>query len=251
GAGHFYYPVLYFVKLPVGFVLLTLTAFFIWFRKRAKKIVPEHLWKDFKYFLRQPLAFLLLVFMGLYAIPAFSTKLQLGVRYVLPLIFAITLLTAKFIDNYWDGKIFGARKAKYFFSAALFTMVVSVLISFPYYLSYYNFLLGGTANGYTIATDSNYDWGCQDIKKLAVWMQENDVHNLYADIPYASYPLVYYLGDNYQSYDISKQPLPPSGSLIAMSTSEYQFDRGDSKVKIIEKNLVTRLGTTVFVFRVP
>jgi hypothetical protein len=39
------------------------------------------------------------------------------------------------------------------------------VFSYPNYLSYYNELAGGTANGYTIATDSNYDWG-QDLGRL-------------------------------------------------------------------------------------
>lgn len=251
GAGLLYYPVLYFVKLTVGFVLLTLAGLFLWLWKRAQKIAPRELLRDFQKFLDRPLAFLLWVFLVLYAIPAFQTTLQLGLRYILPMIFAITLLTAKFIDNYWEKKISGKLKAKYLFGAAMATMVISVGLAFPYYLSYYNFLVGGTANGYTIATDSNYDWGCQDINRLASWVKEKGIKKIYVDIPGTSYPFVYYLGNHFQNYDITTQPLPPAGSLIAISAAEYEFDRENSKVKLIEKNLVTRLGMTVFVFRVP
>jgi len=255
GAGLAYFPVLFLAKLSVGFLLLVLGGLFVWIYniyKRTKKDSWNRTAENFKRFLNSSYAFsfLLLVFIGLYAIPAFSSKLQLGIRYILPIIFAITLLTAKFIDNFWDGKIWKRWKTKYIFAAAMFFMAESVLFSFPYYISYYNFLAGGTANGYNIATDSNYDWGGQDIQKLASWVKDNNIGYVYVDMPGVSYPLEYYLGNNYQNYDVTTQPLPPSGSLVVMSVSKYQFNRSNSQVKNLESNLVARLGTTIFVFRV-
>ena len=58
--------------------------------------------------------------------------------------------------------------------AMLAIMLTSTIISFPHYLSYYNISIGGTNNGYKIATDSNYDWG-QDIKRLGKFVHDSNI----------------------------------------------------------------------------
>ncbi len=251
GAGPIYFPVMFVAKLSAGFLILTFTGALVWLFAKLKKDGRRRWREDFKKFLQIPLSFLLLVFIVLYSYLAFTDKLQLGIRYILPIIFAITLLVARFMDNYWDGKIFRNIKTKYLFLVTMIAIVLSVIFSFPNYLGYYNIFVGGTANGYNIATDSNYDWGVQDIPKLAAWLKKNNVDHIYADLPGTSYPLEYYLGNNYQNYNVMQQPLPPSGSLVAISAEEYQFDRGNSRVKILGSHLVARFGTSIFVFRVP
>ncbi len=250
GAGLTYFSVLFMTKLSVGLLLLFFAGLFAWLYGRIKKLPLRQFSEDFKKFLSAPFAFLLIVFSGLYAVPALNSKLQLGIRYILPIIFALTLLTARFLDNYWNIRVFKNLQLKYFFFSAMSAAVLATLFSFPYYISYYNILGGGTANGYNIATDSNYDWGTQDMTKMAYWIRQNNIKNIYVDIPSSSYPLQYYLGSDYYSYDINTQPLPPSGSLVAMSVTEYQFDRDNNQLKILENKLVARLGTTILVFRV-
>jgi hypothetical protein len=51
----------------------------------------------------------------------------------------------------------------------LFWFLFESLSSAPNFLSYFNEFGGGTANGYHIVTDSNYDWG-QDLSRLHVWL---------------------------------------------------------------------------------
>ena len=67
--------------------------------------------------------------------------------------------------RFLNEKIFKKIKMAHIALVLLTIMLISTIISFPHYLSYYNILAGGTDNGYKIATDSNYDWG-QDIKRL-------------------------------------------------------------------------------------
>ncbi|GAG35766.1 unnamed protein product, partial [marine sediment metagenome] len=55
--------------------------------------------------------------------------------------------------------------------------VVSSIVAFPHYISYYNELVCGSKNGYQYATDSNYDWG-QDLKRLAQFVEKNDIQKI-------------------------------------------------------------------------
>jgi hypothetical protein len=44
----------------------------------------------------------------------------------------------------------------------------------PHYLSFFNVVAGGPANGQRIAVDSNIDWG-QDLLRLQRWLDEYEV----------------------------------------------------------------------------
>src|SRR5690606_36664665 len=56
-------------------------------------------------------------------------------------------------------------------------LVILALWIHPHYLSYFNFAVGGPANGYRVLTDSNVDWG-QDLLRLRAWMDEHDVERI-------------------------------------------------------------------------
>jgi len=135
--------------------------------------------------------------------------------------------------------------------------IFSVIHSFPYYLQYYNIFAGGTDNGYKVATDSNYDWGGSDVKRLADWMRRNDVHEIYTQI-FADVPLKYYLGEGQKPFNLQNEgKLPPSGSYIAVSNYEYMNNvystdiPPERKYTILENNLVARVGKTIFIYRIP
>lgn len=55
----------------------------------------------------------------------------------------------------------------------IFWNVVISFRAYPWYISYFNELIGGTKNGWKYFTDSNIDWG-QGLKNLGVWVKEND-----------------------------------------------------------------------------
>jgi hypothetical protein len=56
-------------------------------------------------------------------------------------------------------------------------LVWSAIAIHPHYLSYFNALAGGPANGYRVLVDSNLDWG-QDLLRLQAWMAEHEVAQL-------------------------------------------------------------------------
>jgi hypothetical protein len=138
-------------------------------------------------------------------------------------------------------------------------IILSSLFTFPYYLSYYNELAGGTFFGYKIATDSNYDWG-QDLKRLKNWVDKN----LPADGRVA---LDYFGGGNPQYYLKEKfvpwhslSAEPPAGTWFAISATfrEQAFAKPvkgwtvnpeDSYLWLKTKKPVSRAGTSIFIYK--
>jgi len=134
-------------------------------------------------------------------------------------------------------------------------IITSWILTWPYFLSYYNILAGGTSEGYKIATDSNYDWAGQDVKRFGKWVKDNKIEKIYTHI-FSNVSLEHYLGEAYQPFNIRYDPLPPKGSLLAVSSFELQNINYDKELPESQKyfqfedDLITRIGTTIFVFQV-
>jgi hypothetical protein len=265
GAGIGYFPILYLAKLSPGFHLFSILSlvlvFFSFFKKKKKLKIRKRLTS----FLSNPLALLLWTIIAFYMFITLRSTFQIGLRHIMPVILAAAMLTGKGVDSFWEYKIRLSSgilprlslNIKHLFLAVSILMLVSVIFSFPYYLEYYNIFAGGTDNGYKIATDSNYDWGGSDVKRLADWMRRNDVHEIYTQI-FADVPLKYYLGEGQKPFNLQNEgKLPPSGSYIAVSNYEYMNNvystdiPPERKYTILENNLVARVGKTIFIYRIP
>jgi hypothetical protein len=254
GAGSWYFPVLYFTKLSLGFLLFSFAALFFFARKifRDKKKISVR----FREFASNPFGLFLFVFAYLYMVVTLSSTFQIGLRHIMPVIMAAAVFTGRSVDLSWEQKICKKIVLKQVFMIVAALMTVSVFCAFPYYLSYYNLLAGGTANGYKVATDSNYDWGGSDVRRLGKWMQENNEKEIYTDF-FADVKLSYYLGDGQHNFNIEDGWMPPSGSLIAVSNYKYMNNTysfwlpAEKKYTILKDHLVARPGPTIFVFRAP
>lgn len=261
GAGYWYFPILYLTKLPLPFLaietILLLLVIYSFCHMAIKLIKKETtLREQFKNHRKlSALSAILAVFIVIYAKNAIAGRLNIGLRHFMPVIFASALLTAMGTQAYWNKIICKNFKVKYAILGLSVIMTISVLMSFPHYLSYYNIIGGGTNNGYKIATDSNYDWG-QDIKRLGGWMKENKAEKIYTDIFSLNAPK-YYLGENYRGFNIKYDNLPPSGSYIAVSAMNYQNNihdgsiASDKKYSILKDSLIGRAGKSIFIFKIP
>jgi 4-amino-4-deoxy-L-arabinose transferase-like glycosyltransferase len=257
GAGWKYWPVLYFTKLSLGLHFFTLLAlllmiFGLFAGKRKIK-------QKFSDFFSNPLSILLLVFIFCYMAVTLRSTFQIGLRHIMPVILVLSLLTGKGVDKFWEFPLTRrlSFRVKHLFAIVAFLMLTSVFCSFPYYLEYYNILGGGTDSGYKIATDSNYDWGGSDVRRLAKWAKDNNVNEIYTQM-FADVPLRYYLGNGQKYFNLQDEGhLPPSGSYLAVSVFEYMnnlyawYIPPEHKYKILENNLVARIGKTIFVYKVP
>src|SRR3989338_2419452 len=250
GAGRLYFPVLYLTKLPLPFHILTLLSLALFLILLSKRILKKEFWLKLSI-----LDLLLFVFVAIYSYKSISSNLNIGLRHFMPVVFAVSVLTARGTAVFWNEKIFKKIKMAHLAFLLLTIVFISTIISFPHYLSYYNIVAGGTNNGYKIATDSNYDWG-QDIKRLGKWVSDNNIEKIYTHL-FSANKLDYYLNDKNKWFNLEYDDLPPSGSYLAVSAQELQnniYDRNLPEIKKysqLKNNLVARAGKSIFIFKIP
>jgi len=140
-----------------------------------------------------------------------TCRVQIGVRYMLPLIALGTVGLAAAVVQSWQS--FRAVWPKWLLAAAagvgVAWSVAAAVVVWPNGLCYTNELWGGTERGYLCLSDSNYDWG-QGLKELAIWHEQNGAP---LDVCYfGSDPDIHKLG--IRALTLEKMPLEgPDGML--------------------------------------
>lgn len=133
-------------------------------------------------------------------------RVQIGIRLVLPVIAFFIVGAAGAAANMIAATQSGWRRrlAAVAVAGCVFWTAAASVIVWPNALCYVNELWGGTAEGYKLLSDSNYDWG-QGIGELRDWQQRNGIKNLD----------VWYFGTD---PDRLKGPF----HLVSMSDSDFQ-----------------------------
>ncbi len=255
GAGLAYFPVLFFTKESLGFLIFLFLAILLSVRNLFKN---RHLKKSFVNFFKNPFNVTCLSFILVYALFSLTLRLNIGLRHIFPITFLVCVLVAREISKWLplDISIFKRPvKLSLIFFPVFILIIGSWALAFPHYLSFYNLIGGGTEEGYEIATDSNYDWGGQDVKRLGKWVKDNKIEKIYTHI-FTNIPLKYYLGEANIPYNIKYDPLPPPDSYLAVSSFEMQninYDEGlpeSKKYFQFKDDLIKRVGPGIFVFKI-
>lgn len=152
----YYFPVVFFYKTPLPFLILALWGAAL-LRTRAHVALAL-----------MPLAILAI---------AMTSSINIGVRHILPMYAPLAVLAAYGAVEIWmrTRDAFG-RVA---FAALLAWLFVGVAVSHPDYLAWFNEL--AQPNPAHIAVDSNLDWG-QDTLRLARVVREMGVDALHVDV---------------------------------------------------------------------
>jgi hypothetical protein len=207
---------------------------------------------------RLELAFLF-VPVGIYALVAVGSHLNIGHRHLLPIVPFIVLIAAaalpalERVGQRWRGRM---------------RTVVALLLLWcgfeavryrPHFLSYFNQLAGGPEEGYKVLVDSNLDWG-QDLYLLKEWVDVNHVKDL--KVSYfgpalpdddAGIPCVYVTPPRIQVHPIDNKAALRDGDLFAISATYLQgimvvptgaFDF------LRQYRPVARVGYTIFIYRI-
>lgn len=104
-----------------------------------------------------------------------ASRLQIGIRLVLPLVaFLIVGLAAAIVTALRDTHGWRQRLLKAEALAAVAWVAFAALSAWPNEICYTNELWGGTTQGYLYLSDSNYDWG-QGVGELERWRQSHRV----------------------------------------------------------------------------
>lgn len=178
----FYFIAAFLIKTPIPAIILLILGFIVFLKN---KIVRNE-------------RFILLTIAVFFITCSFS-KLQLGLRYILPIYPFIFIVAAKSIE---------LTKKKYFkILSALLIMwyIFSSISTWPNYLSYFNGLIGGSKNGYKYLRDSNIDWG-QDLPALARYLKDNKIKRV--KLFYFGTADPGYYGINYQELSFADYDVP-------------------------------------------
>ncbi|MGB4873666.1 MAG: hypothetical protein WBP47_26705, partial [Candidatus Promineifilaceae bacterium] len=153
-----YFPIAFITKTPLPILLLLpLAAGLLLWEKRTRGTAV--------FFLVPPL---------LYFLFSLQSGLNIGYRHLLPMLpFLLVLISGLTVQTL---KISQTLRVYALRIGALWLLAVTLWIH-PHYLSYFNLLAGGPANGGRILVDSNIDWG-QDLLRLQQWMADNDVEKV-------------------------------------------------------------------------
>jgi hypothetical protein len=167
-----FFPVAFLVKTPL--VLLVGLLGLVWLGwKRPELSLPK-----------RPSTRAKLLFLFIPAILYFTVSvvsdINIGYRHLLPIL-PLMIVGVSGLPTFFLGEIQGKRKwwhgGDTSHSLVLLVLALGVLLPtlwlHPHYLSYFNLLAGGPANGASILADSSNDWG-QDLLRLQDWMAENE-----------------------------------------------------------------------------
>jgi hypothetical protein len=111
----------------------------------------------------------LLLFFIVYWLMAVRMNLNIGHRHILPTYPVFYILASASV--LWLGH--RTRRIAAFGLAAAFAVHVTDSVSArPFYISYFQPLVGGAAQGYRYLVDSSYDWG-QGLPDLALWLKSD------------------------------------------------------------------------------
>ena len=185
-------------------------------------------------------------------------NLNIGVRHLLPIFPLGFILISRDIVKDFLRKPY--LKVKYIFLGALILwQAVSVISVYPYFIAYYNELVGGPEKGYLIAADSNLDWG-QDLKRLKKWVNENGIQEIYVDV-FGGADARYYFKDQFKPWWGTKNPNEAkSGEYLAVSATFLQQGRAKPVPGfnqdygyyfwLDDQELVTTIGHSIFVYKI-
>jgi hypothetical protein len=140
----FYVPVLLTIKLTVPVIAVMILAVGI-SRSRGRTIV---------------------VFVAMLLAAMAIFRVQTGVRFLLPLLAVAIAWAASALS----ALVARPRNIRLALAAIVTAILVEAAMVWPDGIRYVNALWGGTAHGYRVVSDSNYDWG-QGLPELSEWQR--------------------------------------------------------------------------------
>jgi hypothetical protein len=218
-----YFPIVYLIKEPLAFHILSLIALFcaVFLIKRPFWI---NIFPHLKIWLQNHFPeFSMFVFIVIYWATSLTSTLNIGVRHLLPVLpFTILLISA--LTSQWLKEPY--LKLKTLLLALLISwQAVSIISIYPHFLAYFNELAGSADNGYNYVVDSNLDWG-QDLKRLTKWIEENKIDKIYVDY-FGGGEAKFYLKEKFREWHGNFSPNDlPKGSYLAISATFLQNGRG-------------------------
>jgi hypothetical protein len=155
----YYFPVAFLLKAPVAFVILVGVGVYGCVRRRHEFGLST--------------AFVLLPAVLFLAV-AMSSGVNIGTRHILPIYPPLVLVAAAGVQELLR---LPARTGRVAVAAASLALVAEMALVYPHPLTFFNAFVGGAANGHEYLLDSNLSWG-QSLKGLKKWMDQTGVEHV-------------------------------------------------------------------------
>jgi len=274
----YYFPVVYLIKAPLPLHVLTFLALIIlyyYFKRRRANLAPDapRFFERTGLFLREHFVpVVMAAFILFYWGVSMTANLNIGIRHIIPTLPFIYLLVSYIIIAYlrrkpdfkFEFSLTNAKKILSFYKQKilrwavliilLLWYIVVVIVQYPYFTAYFNELIGGPQNGYKYVADSNLDWG-QDLKRLAQYMQQNNIDAIHLDYFGGGEP-AYYLKDKYIAWGSSNGPVAgwvgvsatKLDSAIGTPIGDLTISDQDSYLWLRDKTPVAVIGHSIFLY---
>jgi len=219
-----YFPVVYSIKEPLAFHILTLISLLY-----AAWLVKKPFWQNTFFRISGWISshfteFSMLLFIGIYWAVSLYSNLNIGVRHLLP-VFPFTFLLVSGMTIKMVEKEPFLKLKRLGLILLLIWQAVSVISIYPHFLAYANEIVGGPDNLYIYTVDSNLDWG-QDLKRLKKWVDEKKIEKIYVDY-FGGGDARYYLKEKYAPWQGRRGPEEfEKGNYLAISATFLQGGRG-------------------------
>jgi len=231
----YYFPVVILLKTPITLLALCASALTLCVIR----------WKTFfagKMFILVPIA----IYLGV----AMTSRINIGVRHILP-IYPFLLLLA-------GGAVAAlqARVRPAFLLVLLIPAAAELATVAPHYLAFFNQFAGGPGNGHNLLVDSNLDWG-QDLKPLKKWMDKNNVQHINlayfgnADPSYYGIQCTYLPGSPFFAKDKIEGPWVPGYVAVSVNNLHNAADKTirDFYEPLLKREPVAVIGYSIHVYR--
>jgi hypothetical protein len=228
----YYFPVVWFFKTPLPFVILSIAGI---------ALLAVRGWKT-----RDGEALAVAIAPLAMFIPAMVAGINIGVRHILPIYPLMAIASAFAVQSLWSGRP-GRRIAVVLLLA---WQLVSTTMAHPDYLAWFNEAAGKHPE--EIAVDSNLDWG-QDLLRLVDEIRRSRIDRLY---------LSYFGSADPKRHPIPAQPLAaktPECGWVAVSEMNLKFgglmarkeNRGENLRWLRAYEPVRRVGKSIRLYDIP
>lgn len=225
----YYYPLAFFFKSPLAFVILTIAGAVMFvgarFRARGLPVAPG------RALLQAPW-----IGAGVFLLLAMTSNVNIGVRHLLPIFPLLCVGIGCAIP----------RLKLWLVGGLLAWQVVVALFTYPLYLQFFSEAVGGARNGHKYLLDSNYDWGA-DAVRLKKFMEVRGIGHIYLDYFGTQFNIEYLKISNTRvNAEQARQIV--QGTLVV---SASQLMRPEWAWLRDSRQPVTRVAHTLFVYQFP
>ena len=165
----YYFPLAFFLKSPVSYVILTIGGLVVFVRYARTT---------------RPLEYMAWLGAAVYLLSAMTSHFNLGVRHLLPILPMLAVGTATALQRLKN------KKARMAVNILLGWQALVVIAAYPLYIQFFSEAVGGAPNGYQYLVDSNYDWG-QDAHRLKQFLDKKGIQHIYLDYFGTQYSIDY------------------------------------------------------------